>query len=148
MINRPMLPARIGRFIVIGLFICCLAAILCFALEPNTHGSRLHELPRPVARWLNEHDDFANILAFAIFGSIVFLLPSYSSKNSSAWKVVLATVFSDLSRLALLLALVSGLEVAQLWIPGRSSELRDVATGSTGVLFAWALHRWRHIGGR
>ena len=140
-------PSRGFHNVMIGVFLLALATILLFALEPNRYNSRLHELPRPLAHWLNEHDDFANYFAFAVFGAIVFALPR-SASPTSLFSKILAILSREPVRLVLLLALVSGLEIAQLWIPGRVSSLRDVTTGSSGVLTAWLLYRWLRPRGR
>ena len=123
----------------------CLAGIFVLALEPNTHNNRLWMFPRPMARWLDEHDDFANFFAFAVFGSITFALPRVKAGDSVASKT--AAFFSnEIAQLVWLLLLVSGLELAQHWIPGRISSWRDVETGSAGVISAWILHRSLRLG--
>jgi glycosyltransferase involved in cell wall biosynthesis len=130
MTGAPSTPAA-GNAILKLLFSAALALVLYFALVPTQPNARLHELPFTIRRWLNTHDEFANFTVFCVFGYLAFALPQRVSPSQRI----------DLSarnlRLVLLLALVVGLELTQLAIPGRFCDWRDIATGSAGVLVAW-----------
>ena len=121
-------------------FVLCLAGVLYFALVPVPPNGRLHELPRPIAQWLNAHDDFANFAVFALLGWLVLSFPSKDGAAGASGKV--ADFFGRTGvRVGWLLALVGGLELAQTIIPGRCSDPRDLLTGVLGVLAARLLRR-------
>ena len=138
----PSALRRCGSLILPWLFFGALAAVLYFALIPNVNHDVFRILPAPLQRWCGVHDDFNNFAAFAVLGLLGFLLgskvrPRVGAAKRGPWTAAVAD-----SRLCLiaLLALVCALEVAQIWIPGRNSCLRDVATGWAGVLTAWIFY--------
>ena len=125
---------------VLPWFLLCQATVLYFALMPVPPSGRLRELPRPVANWLNAHDDLANFAVFGVLSLLTLALPS-AGVGPGRFARMRAALSPVEVRLAGLLALVAGLELAQRGISGRESDWRDVATGATGVLAAWVV--WR-----
>lgn len=126
-----------------ALFTGTLIAALYFALVPNVQRDVLSILPAPIRSWCGLNDDLSNFLLFAILSFATFRLRigledsatgRLESSNYSLWK-----------RLIGLLSLVAGLEVIQIWIPGRFSSMRDVLTGGAGVFTALILTRIRNV---
>jgi VanZ like family len=103
--------------------------IFYFALMPNVRRDVLNILPARIRSWCGTNDDLSNLLLFAILGFITFQLRIRSERVNE----------SSRGRFAGLILLVVGLEVAQMWIPGRFSSVRDVITGSAGVFIGWLL---------
>ena len=126
---------RISR----AVFATTAIAIAYLALMPNNGPARFRIVPLPLYRWLEapEHDGFANIVAFGFLAVVVFLTGRNPDARGSG---LLAAIFARRTvRLAALLALVCGIEIAQRWIPGRVSSLQDVCTGWSGIFAAWLL---------
>ncbi|MDB6040897.1 MAG: colanic acid biosynthesis glycosyltransferase WcaI [Verrucomicrobiales bacterium] len=123
------------RNLVFVLFWILTAAILWLTLEPTPGGGRAHELPRLLSNPLNAHDALSNFLAFFVFSTIAFWLGHNPAKitNASPQRILQR----QRKRFFLLLAFVASLEFAQIWIPGRISDLGDVASGWMGVVLAW-----------
>jgi glycosyltransferase involved in cell wall biosynthesis len=138
--GRTPNAGRLRSLLLPMLFFSSLATILYFALIPNPHGDMFRILPAPLRRWCGMHDNLNNFTAFAVLGFLGFQLrrkpaPNKGGdKDGSLWARRFA---EDRLRLATLLGLVCALEMAQIWIPGRDSCLRDVLTGWAGVLTAW-----------
>ena len=129
-----MPPPPTARTALALLFAAALALALFFALRPAPHGDRLRGLPKPVAEWLNQHDNLSNFAAFLILSGLAFRLRSSSpSQKSAPWFQRHRGV------LGFFLLLVLVIEIVQHWIPGRVSDWRDVATGWGGILVAWRL---------
>lgn len=123
--------ARRRHITISVLFFLALVCVLYFALTPNVRRDVLSVPPGPVRSWCGENDDLANFALFTVLGLLGFHRPLAAKEKSF-----------DAARFPILLMLVVSLEVAQLWIPGRFSSLRDVATGSSGVLLAWLVNQW------
>jgi hypothetical protein len=120
-----------------------LAAIGYLALVPNTHGEFLHFLPQKLRRWICEHDDFNNVVGFAVLGTVAFHIGTkrVASPGSSVFRRAFGR---KEARLAALMGLVCVFELLQLVIPGRMSSLQDICTGWSGLFAAWlASEIWR-----
>jgi hypothetical protein len=118
------------------LWLATLVSILYFALMPNVRRDVLRVLPAPIRSWCGMNDDFSNFLLFSILAFITFRL-RIGSKEASE---------TSGRRFTGLLLLIVALEVAQIWIPGRFSSVRDVLTGGAGVCIVWLLTRIRNVG--
>jgi len=119
------------------LFLGTLLAVLYFALVPNVRRDVLKVLPGPVRSWCGLNDDLSNFLLFAILAFVTFRAGAGSRVAPRAAAGTMRRF--ELVRLIALLGLVVALEVAQIWIPGRYSSVRDVLTGGGGVMSAWLL---------
>lgn len=118
------------------LFGASMALVLVVALRPAAHGDRLRGLPKPVARFLNEHDDLSNFVAFFVLSGLGFQLRGSvrpAEEPPAPW------FRRHGVRLGLFLLLVVAIECGQRWIPGRVSDWSDVATGWGGIFAAWVL---------
>ena len=136
-------PLSLRRRIFRTIFFLTLCAVLYLALMPNSGRARFKIVPEPMYRWLEAtwHDDFGNIVAFGFLAFVTFLIgkPAAASENAG---IVAAfhRWFADRNvRLACLLAGVVTIEILQIWIPGRTSSLRDVCSGWSGIFAAWLL---------
>jgi colanic acid biosynthesis glycosyl transferase WcaI len=123
------------RTTVLVVFWFLTAAILWLTLEPTPGGGRAHELPRALSDCLNGHDSLSNFLAFFTFSATAFWLGHNPRKiaDASADKIFR----KQREHFLFLLGFVALLEFAQIWIPGRVSDLSDVAFGWMGVALAW-----------
>jgi hypothetical protein len=129
------------RRIAQGIVFPLLCAVLYLALKPNYDGGGLPFVPRPIHRWISEHDDFDNIVVFAVFAFVTLLARTHPSgaDNASVSGAFARLFASQGARLVGLLSMVCLFETLQKWIPGRVSSLRDVCTGWSGIFAAWLL---------
>jgi hypothetical protein len=130
---------EIVRKFFMWIFWMGLTGLLFFSLRPSQeNGGRTNGLPRAWAYWINTHDTLANFLAYfgiGLLGSFVskqgfFLIgrngPVYIQRKHTIVILVLA-------------ALVVGIEVLQIWIPGRVSDPKDVLSAWSGLLGSWCV---------
>ena len=121
------------------IFVLTSIAIAYLALMPNRGRERFRIVPLPLYRWLvgPAQDWFVNIIAFGFFAAVVFIMGGNSGARSGS---LFTAIFARRgARLASLLALVCAIEIAQIWIPGRTSSLEDVCSGWSGIFAAWLL---------
>ncbi len=124
------------QFAIKTAFVIALASALYFALLPNDHRDLLRILPAPIRNWCGMNDDLSNFLFFGTLAFLSFRLrrSGDASGEEGPWPVRIQIV-----RLAALLGLAAALEIAQIWIPGRFSSLRDVWMCWGGILVAWII---------
>lgn len=77
-------------------------------------------MPRWISRWADGHGVTRNIAAFFVFGLVGFAL------LGRAWPQVMLFCF-----------FATAIEVAQLWIPSRYFDWKDIAASIAGLLLAW-----------
>jgi VanZ family protein len=106
--------------VLAALFLGTLLMVLYFALVPNVRRDVLSVLPDRLRSWCGLNDDLSNFVLFTILAFLTFRI---EEEKGYVWV-----------RFIGLLCLVSALEVAQMWIPGRFSSVRDVLTGGCGVV--------------
>ena len=116
-----------------SLFLCCLAAILYLSLHPEPASVTLGRYSKSIGVWEGYHDNWSNFIAFFVLASLGFWM--------SCQRISLPNGFGGFwaeprRRLLFFLALVVGIEFAQIWIPNRVSDLHDVITGWSGILTA------------
>lgn len=133
-------PRSLRRRIFRAIFFLTLCAVLYLALMPNAGHARFKIVPEPMYRWLEAtwHDDFGNIVAFGFLALVTFLIgqPDAGSENSGIVAAFHRWFADRNARLACLLAAVVTIEILQIWIPGRTSSLRDVCSGWSGIFAA------------
>jgi hypothetical protein len=125
-------------------FLVCLAAVLYLGLRPEPASRTLARFSRNFGVWEGDHDNWSNLLAFFTLSSLGFWLPAAPSERSGT---LVGFWSCPRRRLLCFLSLVVGIEFAQIWIPNRVSDLRDVATGWSAIFLAgllW-LSGWRFI---
>ena len=123
------------------LCIAMLAGGLVLALRPNPRGEVNHILPVAVRNWINDgHDEAANLIAFSILG-IFALCPKrkFRREDPAEKSSLIRLLNSRAARVVALMTLVCAIEFAQLFIPGRVSDLNDICTGWSGIFSAWLL---------
>ncbi len=120
-----------------------LGAVIYLALMPNNGHARFKIVPEPAYRWLEAtwHDDFGNIVAFGVLAFATFILGRlpWDRENAGTGATFVRLFASRAARLAGLLVMVCAIEILQIWIPGRTSSLRDVCSGWSGIFAAWLL---------
>ena len=90
------------------------------ALRSSTSFRELFWMPHAFASWADVHGVWRNVIGFFGFGLVVLTLLR--------------------PRLPLVIALCAfgtALEVAQLWIPTRVFDWRDIVASIGGILLAW-----------
>jgi len=120
------------RLMPLGL---CLAAIAYLALKPSPDARTIPLLPLGWGVWLDRHDTFNNISAFAVLAAVVHW-------SFSGWRQ--ETVLTLLWRMLWMETLVVGLECAQLWLPRRTCDWHDMRSGLIGIVIVtipWA--KWK-----
>lgn len=121
--RSPPTGSRGASFRLRGLAVVIVAAALAyFALRTSPYLQYIPWMPRPVGVWADSNGILRNAVAFFIFAGLVFLLV-----GRGLWHVLAACAFG------------AGIEVAQLWIPGRVFDWRDIVASIAGVLCAWPL---------
>ena len=132
---------RARRLAGLAALVVVFAAMCYLALVPNARGEFLGFLPQKLRRWICEHDDFNNVVGFAVLGLMAFRIGGRRQMERGAGvAAMLRRIFAHRgARLAALMALVCVFELLQLIIPGRMSGLQDVCTGWSGLFAAWLL---------
>jgi hypothetical protein len=113
------------RFVIIF----CLGVVLFFALKAGPEVPRALA-PEEVRIYLNSNDALRNQLAFGLFGiAAIFSLMTKSFLNR---RQILAV--------SLIALLIPAVEFAQIWMPERHVDFKDVLNGWLGLGVACALY--------
>lgn len=113
---------RIAAYAAVGL----LAALVAFlALRASPYLQYVPWMPRRLGVWADSHGISCTFVAFFALGLVAFLLAS-----CRPWMAVALCTFG------------TAIEVAQLWIPSRRFDPKDIAATCLGVLAAWPLAWW------
>ena len=97
-------------------------ALAFLALRPSPYLQYVPWMPRAVGVWADSHGIARSFVAFFLLGGFTF------------WLV--GRRFAHVAAVALFATLV---EVAQIWIPSRAFDLKDIAASVAGVIAAWPL---------
>lgn len=120
MMNPTEPKSRVARSARIAL-VAGFAAILAFlALRTSPYLQYVPWMPRQIGVWADHHGVSRNAAAFFVFGLAAFLLI-----GTQVWRVFAVAGFA------------TALEVAQLWIPGRTFDWRDIVASLAGLALAW-----------
>ena len=129
------------RILLKFVFAAGLAVGLVMALTPNLHNAPHGFLPEFLRRWVNQNDDAANVTAFFLIASVGLRLPSRGMHSGHPVRAKALTFLAHpIGRVVAFLVLVSAIELAQIFIPGRVSDLQDVCTGWSGIFAAWLFY--------
>jgi hypothetical protein len=109
---------------VFGVLILVAAALLFmfFAWRSSPRLGQLPWLPRTLTRWADRHGIARNVVGFFGLGVLAFAL------MGRRWPQVL-----------LVAAFATVLEVAQIWIPHRFFDPKDIYASLLGVALAWVV---------
>lgn len=99
-----------------------LAALSYLSLRASPYLQNVTWMPPFLGRWADQHGILRNTAAFFVFGLFVFACIGRRWAHALALSVFATTI-----------------EVAQLWLPHRAFDLKDIAAGLAGILAAWAL---------
>jgi hypothetical protein len=121
---------RRQRLVGIAIVIIFAGIIGFLALRRSPFLQYIPWMPRRLGIWADYHGVSRNAVAFFALGLSYFLLVGFRG-----W------------HFALLCGFAAGLEVAQLWIPSRRFDWRDIALSIVGLALAWpvawVIRRWR-----
>jgi hypothetical protein len=114
--RRPQLIAAARVFAVVAVAL----VFMFMAWRSSPRLVQLAWLPRGLTRWADHHGIARNVVGFFFFGVVCFTLVG------RRWpQVLLAAVFATV------------LEVAQLWIPHRFFDRKDIYASLLGLALAW-----------
>jgi hypothetical protein len=117
-----------GRPILKLSLVCGLGALIAFlALRRSPYLQYVSWMPRGIGVWADANGVLRNTAAFFGFGLAVLLL-----FGARTWLVVSLCCFG------------AAVEVAQIWIPGRVFDWKDIGASIAGVVLAWPLAWWFH----
>lgn len=120
--NGAPSPADAKRARTIRLLLVLgLGAVMAFlALRSSPYLQYIPWMPRRLGVWADHNGILRNTVAFAGFALAAYLL-----LGCRLWLVAALCGFGAL------------IEVAQLWIPGRTFDWKDIVASVAGVLIAW-----------
>lgn len=110
------------RFFLFLLLLLGLAALAYLSLRPSPWIEEVVWVPSSISRWADRHGILRNTAAFFVFGLFVFAFLGRRWFHAAA-----------------LCLFATAIEVAQLWIPHRAYDPKDIAAGVAGILAAWLL---------
>lgn len=101
--------------------VAALCGVVAFlALRSSSFVQFVPWMPRRVGVWADSHGVVRNTVAFFLLAFAAFAI-----LRPHLWVLSLLCVFSV------------ALEVAQLWIPGRHFDVKDILASIAGVVLAW-----------
>jgi VanZ family protein len=104
------------------LVVIALAAVLAYlSLRASHHLHNISWMPARLGYWADRNGVLRNTVAFFGFALIVFSLV-----GRGRWPVVGLGAFAI------------AIEVAQIWIPTRIFDWKDIVAGLAGIVLAWA----------
>lgn len=111
------------RRVVALLIVLTLAGLLAFfALRASPYLQYIPWMPRGIGVWADSHGISRNVVAFFVLGLATFLLV-----GRGILVVATAAVFA------------TAVEVAQIWIPSRAYDPKDIVASIAGLLAAWPI---------
>ena len=119
----PTESSAASRWPAIARVLAVLAAALLFmflAWRSSPWLGQLQWLPRPLTHWADRHGIVRNVAGFFAFGVVMFAL------LGRRWPQLLLAAF-----------FATALEVAQIWIPHRFFDRKDIYASLLGIVIAW-----------
>jgi VanZ family protein len=118
--SRSAAEAKRFRYVRAAIVLTFTVVIAFLALRTSPYLQYISWMPRRVGVWADHNGIVRNTVAF--FG---FSL------------VVLGLLGARVAHVLAICAFGTAIEVAQLWIPGRTFDWRDIAASVAGVVLAW-----------
>lgn len=126
---RPAPEAKRFRYLRIAVVLLFTGVMAFLALRRSPYLQYLPWMPRRIGVWADHNGVWRNTVAFFGFAAVVFALLG----PRLTWVIALC-------------GFGTAIEVAQIWIPVRSFDWRDIAATIAGVLIAWpvawCIRRW------
>ena len=130
--SRSTTEAKRFRYIAGGIVMAFAAVIAFLALRQSPYLQYVPWMPRRLGTWADNNGIVRNTVAFFGLGTVVFALLG----PRLVWLVALC-LFG------------TAIEVAQIWIPSRSFDWKDIVATIAGILPAWAIvwsiRRWAGV---
>jgi len=124
---------RFWQFAFVGLVL----AVVYLSLRSSPAIVSVPLIPHGLSAWFDRHDVFKNLIGFTAVGFAGFMAVGAGPSQ---------TVWPGRDRSVVLLVALGGLivllELLQVALPRRTSSVRDVVVGWTGVAVAWGAARW------
>jgi hypothetical protein len=118
--NRSAMEARRSYYIRLVVVVTFGAVIAFLALRASPYLQYVSWMPRRVGIWADHNGVLRNTVAFFGFSLVVLGL-----LGARAAQVLAICAFG------------TAIEVAQIWIPSRTFDWRDIGATISGVLLAW-----------
>lgn len=116
------------RYFAFWLWVVGLAAgglAIYLSVKPSPEMSAVHWLPARITHWADQHGRLCNLPAYALLA-----IPFLAMGRSPQKRLVISLG---------LVAFIALLELAQRWIPSRTSDGWDILWGGTGVFAVQSL---------
>jgi VanZ family protein len=102
--------------------LACAAVLVYLSLRASPRIAEVSWMPRELGRWADHYGVARNAVAFGVFGLVVAVFcRGWRRRSVALLDVVAFAAFA---------------EVVQIWIPSRSSDLKDVGAAFVGVAIA------------
>lgn len=109
-----------SRLVAITGVVVLAAMLAFFALRASPYLQFIPWMPRRIGVWADAHGISRNAVAFFALGFATFVF-----------------IGRGLPLVLLVCAFGTAVEVAQIWIPSRAFDIRDIVASVAGVLVAW-----------
>ena len=109
----------LARFVLAAAFTAVMAF---FALRSSPYLQYIPWMPRWLGVWADHHGVFRNTAGFFVFALAMFFLLGHRPLHA-----------------AFLCFFATAIEVAQIWIPHRIFDWKDIMASLAGILLAWPL---------
>ena len=106
----------------------CAGLLIFCSLRESPHLSELQWMPTSLGQWIDSHGVGRNVVAFGLV-ALALSAGRRSTRQIFAWCLGLAV-------------LAATLEVAQLWLPRRVFDWKDIAAGWAGIAVAGSIVYW------
>ncbi len=117
------------RTIAVAAFTVVTVAVIYLSVRSGSPTSTVPWIPKFLANWFDAHDVLKNLVGFFMLGITGMAALGGERPLIRPWRLA-----------AVLMLFVVCLELAQLKIPNRVADIRDVQAGWAAILLAWGVH--------